>query len=297
VDLSFQSGRGTRFTLAVPLTLTTLRAVLVGAGGQTFAFVGTNVLKLVRVQPADLRSIGGRDMLSLGGTPLPVAALAETLGLRAREPAGNSGKAPALVVAAGDKQMVFVVDELFTEQEIVVKRLGARIRRLRHVSGATILPSGRIALVLNAANLVRSALTRAAGRALAAVPDKLVSSAKKRVLIAEDSVTTRTLEKSILEAAGYEVATAVDGADAWQLLQERGADVLVSDVEMPRLDGFALTEAVRGSKRFRDLPVILVTARETEADKAQGIAVGANAYLVKSAFDQKNLLETIAQLL
>src|SRR5262249_2622148 len=145
-------------------------------------------------------------------------------------------------------------------------------------------------LVLSAANLIRGALARpAAGAAAAAAAE---APAKKRILVVDDSVTTRTLEKSILEAAGYEVAAAADGAAAWRLLHERGADLLVSDVEMPRMDGFALAEAVRASNRFRELPVVLVTARESEPDKARGVAVGADAYLVKSAFDQKNLLET-----
>jgi CheY-like chemotaxis protein len=135
---------------------------------------------------------------------------------------------------------------------------------VRHASGATVLPSGRVALVLNAANLVRSALGRPPARGLAPALARPARAAKQRVLVAEDSVTTRTLGKSILEAAGYEVAVAPDGAAAWDLLQERGADLLVSDVEMPRMDGIALTEAVRASKRFRDLPVVLVTARATE---------------------------------
>jgi two-component system, chemotaxis family, sensor kinase CheA len=305
VDLSFVAGQGMRFTLAVPLTLTTLRALLVAAGGQICAFVGTNVQKLVRVDPMDLRSIEGKEMLPLGGAPLPIASLAETLGLPHRSPVADapgrrSGKLLALVVAAGDRRMAFVVDEFLTEQEIVVKNLGARIRRMRHVAGATILPSGQIALVLNAANLVRTALTQPAGRPGLSLKDAhapVAVEAKKRILVAEDSVTTRTLEKSILEAAGYEVAVAVDGADAWRLLQERGADLLVSDVEMPRMDGFMLTETVRGSQRFRDLPVVLLTSHETEQDKARGAQVGANAYLIKGAFDQRNLLETIAQLL
>ena len=297
VDVSFNLNQGTRFTLAVPLTLTTLRALLVAAGGQTFAFVGTNVQKLVRVDPADLRSIEGREMLPLGGSPLPVASLAETLGLRNREPAAVRGKLLALVVAAGDRRMAFVVDEFLTEQEIVVKSLGARIRRLRHIAGGTILPSGQIALVVNAANLLRSALTRAPARSLTAALGPSAPEAKKRILVAEDSVTTRTLEKSILEAAGYDVTVAVDGADAWRLLQERGTDLLVSDVEMPRMDGFLLTEIVRGSTRFRDLPVVLLTSHQTEQDKARGAQAGANAYLIKAAFDQRNLLETIAQLL
>ena len=157
VDLTFTPQRGTRFTLAVPLTLTTLRALLVVAAGQTFALVGTNVQKLLRVAPEELRSIGGREMLSLGGSPLPVASLADTLGLDRPAPSSN-GRAtvPVVIVAAGDRHMAFVVDELLSEQEVVVKRLGARIRRVPHVAAATILPSGQIALVLNAANLVRT---------------------------------------------------------------------------------------------------------------------------------------------
>jgi two-component system chemotaxis sensor kinase CheA len=310
VDLTFAPGSGTRFTLAVPLTLTTLRALLVVAGGQTFAFVGTNVQKLLRVTTQELRSVGGREMLSLGGAPLPVASLAETLGLdRANTPHPspseggvdrvNGNKVPVVIVAAGDRKMAFVVDELLAEQEVVVKRLGSRICRLPHIAAATLLPSGRIALVLSAANLVRSALERlrATGRGRSAVLAAPATVVKKHLLLAEDSLTIRTLEKTILEAAGYEVTVAVDGADAWRLLNERGADLLVSDVEMPRMDGFALTSAVRDSPRFRALPVVLVTAREKDEDKARGIEVGANAYLVKSAFDQRNLLETIAQLL
>lgn len=295
VDLMFSEGRGSRFTLAVPLTLTTLRALLVTAGGQTFAFVGTNVQKLVRVNPADFRSIEGRPTLSLGDAPMPVAGLAETLGMSGRDLKKVGGRFLALIVAAGDGRMAFLVDDVLAEQEIVVKSLGSRIRRMRHLAGGTILPSGRIALVLNAASVVRTALTQLSGSLTkATVAGPVV--AKKRLLLAEDSVTIRTLEKSILEAAGYDVTVAVNGAEAWELLQESGADLLVSDVDMPLMDGFALAEAIRGSERFRNLPVVLVTARETAQDKARGAEIGADAYLVKSAFDQTNLLETIAQL-
>jgi two-component system chemotaxis sensor kinase CheA len=298
IDLHSETGRGTRFTLAVPLTLTMLRAILLRAGGQTFALIGTNVQKLVRVDPASLRRVGGRRMLPLDGTLLPVASLAQTLALPAGERAGGNARLSMVILAAGDKRLAFVVDEFIAEQEIVVKNLGPRIRRLRHVCGATILPSGRIVLVLNAANLIRGAL--AAGDAPSVLGDGHEPAAaveRKRIIVADDSVTTRTLERTILEAAGYEVTVAVDGQAAWQLLQERGADLVVSDVEMPRLDGFGLTETIRASERFRTLPVVLITSREAEADKARGIAAGADAYVIKSAFDQHNLLETIAQLL
>jgi two-component system chemotaxis sensor kinase CheA len=295
VDLTSVAGQGTRFTLTVPLTLTTLRAVLVRAAGETFAFAGTNVQRFVRAATDDLRCVAGRQMLALGGTPLPLASLAGALG-RAAAPVEPAARQPILVLAAGEKRMAFAVDELLAEQEIVVKSLGPRIRRMRFVSGATLLPSGRIALVLNAANLIRSALASSPA-AVAAAPPAAAAPVKKRLLVVDDSVTTRTLEKSILESAGFEVATAVDGRAAWQLLQEQGADLLVSDVDMPNMDGFELTEAVRGSPQLKSLPIILVTARESDADKARGIQVGADAYLVKSAFDQRNLLETIAQLL
>jgi two-component system chemotaxis sensor kinase CheA len=294
VDVTFSPGRGTRFALAVPLTLTTLRALLVGVGGQTLALAGTSVQKLVRVGPADLATVAGRDMLRLGDAPLPVAGLAETLGLTPRAPATAAARRPAVIVAAGERRMAFVVDEFIAEREVVIKNLGSRLRRVPLVSGATILPSGKIALVLNAANLIRAGLARGPA---AAVPAAVTPPAKRRILVADDSVTTRTLEKSILEAAGYEVLVAADGAAAWRLLQERGADLLVSDIEMPRMDGLALAEAVRASPRFRELPIVLVTARASEEDRARGARAGADAYLVKSAFDQKNLLETIAQLL
>jgi len=189
------------------------------------------------------------------------------------------------------------VDELIAEQEIVVKGLGDRIRRVRNFSGATILPSGRIALVLNAAALIRAAMSQSVGPTPAPVPAMTGSRAKKRLLVVDDSVTTRSLEKSILEAAGYEVVTAADGEAGWKLLQEQDVDLVITDIEMPRMDGFELTEAIRRSKRSHELPVILISARCSDRDKARGIEVGADAYIVKSTFDQKELLEALGQLL
>jgi two-component system, chemotaxis family, sensor kinase CheA len=294
IDMDFAPGQGTRFSLAVPLTLTIVRALLVGAGGQPFAFVGTNVEKLARVRLDSIRSVEGRDMVLFGAAPIPIASLSSSLGLANQQAAGANGTVAVAVIRAGEKRMAFVVDELLSEQEIVIKAIGPRIRNPRYASGAAILPSGKIALVLNATNLVQNALLRKIPGRVAAKPAEAV---RRRIILAEDSLTTRTLEKHILETAGYEVLAAPDGEAAWRLLQERGADVLVSDIEMPRMDGFALTERVRASKRFQKLPVVLVTARQTERDKARGAEVGADAYLVKSGFDQRKLLEAIAKLL
>jgi two-component system chemotaxis sensor kinase CheA len=150
-------------------------------------------------------------------------------------------------------------------------------------------------LLLNAGQLVRTALARAPERAIPR--GEQAPKPRKRLLVVDDSVTTRSLEASILEAAGYEVTACADGVAAWQLLQEREFDLVVSDIDMPRMDGFALTEAVRDARKRPNLPVVLVTARASDEDKARGLAVGANAYLIKSAFNQTNLLETVAQLL
>jgi two-component system chemotaxis sensor kinase CheA len=297
VDFSFESGRGTSFVLTSPLTLSTVRALLLDCGGQTFAIDGTSVHKLLRVGRDDLRSIEGQEVLLLGGAPVPIIALRALLGMQYREPAHPGGKLHVIVLSAENHRMAFVVDELLDEQEVVIASLGARLGRIKNFLGATILPTGRIALILNPIHLVRSGIGLSSAETLSPALTEIVPPAKKRLLVVEDSVTTRTLEKSILETAGYEVVVAANGSQAWQLLQEKEVDLVIADIEMPRMDGFALTEAIRGSKRFRDLPVILLTALESDKDKTRGLEAGADAYLLKSTFDQKNLLETIAQLL
>jgi two-component system chemotaxis sensor kinase CheA len=297
VNVTWIPGAGTTFTISVPLTLTMLRALLLRAGRNTFAIASANVHKLVRLSAADLRSVGGREMVALGHdhAPIVVTSLSRVLGFSG--PA-NLPEAPllAVIVAVGETRVALIVDEFLAEQDLMIKSLGRHIRRAPIISGATLLPSGRVALVLNAGNLVRSALGLKAEKSVFGAIEQAAVERRKLLIVADDSVTTRGLEKSILEGAGYEVRVAPDGQAAWQMLQDYGADLLVSDVEMPNLDGFGLTATVRGSERFRDLPVVLVTARESEADKARGLKVGANAYLVKSGFDQGHLLETIAQL-
>jgi two-component system, chemotaxis family, sensor kinase CheA len=300
VEIHSEAGRGARFTLTVPLTLTTINALLVRAGGQTLGFSSANVRTLVRFAVDAVRRIAGREVLpparEASGAPAPLVRLADVLGFPETETPAADGRLIAVIVAAGDRPTAFVVDEVLGEQQIVVKSLGARIRRARLVSGATLLPSGGIALVLNVARLVQAADGRST-RAVAAGTPQPALRPVRRLLVAEDSVTTRTLMKSILESHGYDVTVAVDGQDAWSKLQQAGYDLVVSDIDMPGLSGFALTEAIRGAPRLRELPVVLLTARDSDEDKARGVAVRADAYLVKSAFDQRHLLETIAQLL
>ena len=294
VDVASERGRGTRFALTLPLTLVTIRGLLVTLGGQPFVIDSASVVRLVRIAAGDLRSVEGRDVLLLGERPVPAVPLADILGLPPVGPRAGGEKLTIVLLAAGGRSAGFVVDEAVGEQEIVVRSLGRRLKRAKNIGAATILPTGRIALVLHSPDLLDGALSGAFRQRPA---PEVAQAARSRVLLADDSLTTRTLEKSILEAAGYEVTAAADGLEAWNALRQHGADLVVSDVEMPRMDGFALVEAMRGSPRFRETPVVLVTARESEQDKARGLAVGADAYLVKSAFDQQKLLDAVAQLL
>ena len=297
VDVTSGPNAGTRFTLTVPLTLTTIRCLTAVVGDQTFAIPTSTVEQIVRFGADNVGSVGGREMLLLGGSPIPLASLSDTLGKRQLKPLGRDSKILAIILSAGEQSTAFVVDELKTEQEVLIKNLGARIRRARHFSGATLLPSGRIALVLNVPNVVRTALGSTTHSNVIATEGEKTVKTRTRLLVVDDSVTTRTLMKSILETANYNVTAAVDGQHAWECMQNDSFDLVVSDVEMPRMDGFELTSSIRGVATFNELPVILVTARGTDEDKARGIQVGANAYLVKSSFDQRNLLETIEQLI
>lgn len=296
VELSSTAGQGTCVSLTVPLQVATVRALLLTAARQTFALPLSNLVRLMRVEPHELGSAAGRDVLLTDNPPIPVVSLAGVLGIDEEQPEEKTGKLALVVVQSGSRQAALIVDALLEERELVVKNLGPRLAGLRHVAGGAVLPTGRIALILNAAELVERALSLPLRPGVTAIRKTGVER-RRRLLLAEDSVTTRCLEKSILEAAGYEVMTAVDGADAWRRLQEEGADLVVADVEMPHMDGFTLCEAIRGSRRFRDLPVVLVTAHETENDKARGLEAGANAYLPKSTFDQRQLLEVIGRLL
>jgi two-component system chemotaxis sensor kinase CheA len=297
VDVSFKAGQGTKFTLVVPLTLTSIRVILVEASSQVYAIDTIGVHRVLRINADEILSIEGRRVLLIAGIPVPLATLSEALGFRGSAPLAGGGKIPVVVLAAGNRLAAFVVDDLQSEREVIVRALGPRLRHVKYVSGGTILPDGRIALILNASDLIQQALNLPAAASLPDAQANTPRSAKKRLLVADDSVTVRTLQKNILESAGYDVIAAVDGMEAWRLLSEKGADLVISDVEMPRMDGFSLTEAIRESKRFRELPVILVTAMESDADKARGLAAGADAYCLKSTFDQKDLLATIARLL
>jgi two-component system chemotaxis sensor kinase CheA len=298
-------GQGTCFVLSVPLTLATTRVILLEMAGQIFALSSLAVERAARVQIAQLIMIEGNKVVPIGGMPIPIVELADIL----ERPRGESQAArvgteqvwrPFVVLHQGDRRIALLVDQLIGEQEIVVKSLGWPLRAVRNVAGAAVLGSGQTVIILNATDLLRTGLKVIAGRrtygATAAAESKAVPR-KPRLLVVEDSLTTRALEMSILEAAGYTVVAAANGMEALQLLRSQDIDLVVSDVEMPLLDGFALTTEVRRDEKLRHIPVILVTSLETQEYRERGAAVGADAYVLKSQFHQGLLLDTVGRLL
>lgn len=287
-------GAGTAFHIVLPVTLATFKGVLVAAGGQTFVIPTAKIERVARVRRDEIRTVENRETIALDGPALALAHLDGVLSLPPRPPEGDF--AEVIVLGAGEKRIGFAVDAVLGEQEVLVKNIGRPLRRVRNIAGATVLASGSPALILNTADLLKSAV-RAAGASPAASP--VATGAEKRVrhiLVADDSVTSRMLFKNILESAGYRVATAVDGVEALTALKTDEFDLLVSDVEMPRMDGFDLTAKVRAENKLAELPVVLVTAMGSREHQERGIDVGADAYIVKSSFDQGNLLEVIRKL-
>jgi two-component system, chemotaxis family, sensor kinase CheA len=294
VEVQTEPRAGTTFVLECAPALATVRALLVRVGTQTLALPISAVSRALRIRPEDIRRAEGRNVLSGEETPTPVVTLARVLGLTSAEPARPA--TPAVLLCAGAASVALLVDELVTEQELIVRPLADIAERPPHVSGAALLSSGAVTLLLNPFTLVEAARAERSD-AHAVEPRTQPEQRRRRILVVDDSITTRTLEQSILEAVGYDVSTAVDGADAWRFLQEHLADLVVSDVEMPRVDGFALCRLIRASKRLRDLPIVLVSALESTQHRQRGLEVGADAYLGKSSFDQERLLELIRQLI
>ncbi|MBN1527503.1 MAG: response regulator [Thermoleophilaceae bacterium] len=296
VAVRSDSGLGTTFRLVVPSSLATFRGVFVEAAGRRFVIPTAGVVRAGRVTPEEIKTIGNRPTVALGGHAVALARLRDVLELSGPDGRESDAARPLVLVRASGREVAFVVDEVLGEQEVMVKSLGRQLVRVRNVGGACIAGSGAVVPILNVVDLVESAAAAGAPQPTAAGAES-APERRSRLLLAEDSITARALVKGILEGAGYEVVAAVDGLDALTRLKSEPFDLLVSDVDMPRMNGFELTAKIRADRKLAELPVVLVTALGSQRDREYGIEVGANAYIVKTDFDQGNLLEIIRRLL
>lgn len=298
VTVASEPHNGTTFRMVLPLTLSTCRGVLVGVGEQTFIVPAAGVERVARIDKAAFKTVENRETVVLNGEALSYVRLADCLLIARKEKSGDDGGViPLFVIGSGASRIAFGVDAILDEQEVLVKSLGPQLSRVRNIAGASILGTGKVAAILHPGDLVKSAIKGAAAPAAALYQPEAAEAVRRSVLVAEDSITARTLLKNILETSGYRTITAVDGIDALTQLKTNEIDLVVSDVDMPRMNGFDLTAKIRASREFADLPVVLVTSLDSSEDRERGIDAGANAYIVKSSFDQSNLLDVIKRLI
>jgi two-component system chemotaxis sensor kinase CheA len=294
ITVRSKPGLGTRFTIKLPLTLATTQALLVSTAGETLAIPVTAVEVTRVITPEEVTSIEGREALLLDGRPILLVDLARVLGYG--ESPVRRREIPVVVLSSTDDEVAFAVDQLIGEQEVIIKPLGGQLRKVANFSGATLLGDGKVSLIINVFDLVKSA-RKLAGTSVAPKRVDLVEARTRSIMVVDDSITTRTMERNLLEAAGYRVVTASDGLDAFTKLEKEPVDLLVADVEMPRMDGFELTASVKKSDRLKKMPVILVTSLDSEEDRRKGIELGADAYITKKTFDHGDLIRVVEQLI
>jgi two-component system chemotaxis sensor kinase CheA len=292
VEIRTDAGVGTEFRIIVPITLAVLPCLLVEAGGQRHAIP---MHSIVVAQNTDAESRAeGHPVVWVGSQAVPLANLAGTLGL------APDVDGPVVVVAGLTRQYAFRVGALVGQRDVVVKGLSRLLPRLDVLAGASVEPDGSIVLVLDVAGLIdraRHTRRRSGAPSVAASGPSQAKPVRAKLLVVDDALTVRELQRSILERAGYEVVTASDGVDAMSILAEAPVDLVLTDVEMPRMDGFALTEAIRAHPARGNVPVLILTSRTSEEDRQRGMEAGADGYIVKSAFNEAALLSAVERLL
>ncbi len=302
-----KAGTGTTFVIHLPVSIAVYRGIRVNVSGREFVFPSLKVERVLLVEKRSVGSVGGRVTIVDEDRVVPLTDLAALLGLETKPGKLNKSEdeLSLVIVGSGDRCQALVVDEVLGEQEILVKSLGKQLVKVPYMAGATILGSGKVVPILNVKDILENSAGRRVGNRIPGLglddslltADDYVVERDRRLLVVDDSITSRMLLQNILEAADYQVTTSVDGMAALTILKSEEFDLVVSDVEMPRMDGFELTKNIRDDERSAEIPVVLVTSLGSREDREQGVAVGANAYIVKGEFGQNNLLEVIERLL
>ena len=302
IQIESTPGQGCTFRLQLGTSLATIDALLIQVQGIIHALPMEYVPASLLVSQDEISTFEGRATLTWENQTIPVADLADVLQL-ANSPAyasiakveqQTSELRTCILVKVGEEQAGFFCDRLLDTQEVVLKPQSQLLKRVRNVSGATILPSGEVCMILNPPDLLKS-LQMQSPSLIFIKPRKTIKT-KPIILLVEDSIYVRTQEQRLLEKAGYEVVTAVDGLEGYHQLKEHDFDAVISDVEMPNLDGLSLTAKIRQHQEYKNLPIILVTTLNSDEDRKRGADAGANAYVIKGKFNQGLLLETLGKL-
>jgi two-component system sensor histidine kinase and response regulator WspE len=293
VRLTSTLGGGTRFSLLVPISRAVTRAVVVSVAGEAYAFPLLRIERLVRSDRSTVQARQGMQYLSLDGQNIGLVPLADQLGLGESRLRGDH--VDVVVVALEGRLAGFVVDAVLGEFDLATRPLDSRLGRVTDLAALAILPDGAPVVMLDVEDLMHGALDRERHllRLREEEGDGSTVQRRRRVLVVDDSISVRELERQLLSARGYEVEVAVDGMDGWSKLRDWPCDLVVTDVDMPRMDGIELTRSIKQDPKLRGLPVVIVSYRDRPEDRARGMEVRADAYLTKSDFQEHGFLDVV----
>ena len=293
------SPAGTSFAMRLPVTLSVVRAAVISIAGETYALALARLERIDRIARSELKTVEGRLTTVIRGEIVGLVHATEILQLKASTQSESADELAIVSVLAGSRTVGFVVDSFLGEEDLVVRRMDARIGDVAHVDAASIRENGDLLLILDADDLVQSALQLLEQGKLRGDEGRAAISKRKqrRVLVVEDSITVREVERQMLLRAGYAVDTAVDGMDGWNAVQKVKYDLVVSDVDMPRMNGIEFVRKMRADRRYETLPVVIVSYKDREEDRIAGLEAGASAYLTKGSFQDQSFLQTIADLI
>ena len=280
------SGAGTTFVITVPVTISTVRILTVLSGGQYYGIPTSTIIRTGSAAEHSLRELEGSLVLSIEGQPVRWVPLCDLLGTTGAAPMNNGTMRSYLLVEHEGRQVAVVVDDLEDESEVLLKPLGFPLNGLAGIVGGAVRPDGSVQVVLDVTSVAFGKIEHHSER-----PTRQAH-VSGRIMVVDDSPTTRTMLRNVFTAAGYLVRTACDGVDALERLRSQLVDLVVSDVEMPRMNGLDLTRHIKAKL---GLPVILVTGKEKEEHRREGLEAGADAYVVKSSFEGEGLLEVVKQ--
>jgi two-component system sensor histidine kinase and response regulator WspE len=297
VRVATQPGRQTVFTLQLPITMSVIRALLVDVGGEPYAFPLTRIDRILFCPHADIRTVEGRQYFDRDGVSIGLVLASQIL-----ETAGAAPVDPMPVVVISDRGQQFgmIVDAFLGERDLEVRPLDPRLGKVQDVNSASLLENGDPVLIVDVEDLVRSIDNVLMGRRLSRVEfERLAEQARqrKRILVVDDSITVRELERQLLQARGFAVDVAVDGMDGWNAVRGAHYDLVVTDVDMPRMDGIGLVGLIKGDPARREIPIVIVSYKDREEDRIRGLDAGANRYLTKSSFHDETFVDTIIDLI
>jgi two-component system sensor histidine kinase and response regulator WspE len=298
VHSSTSKGAGMRFELLLPITLSVIRSLLVEIDGEPYAFPLVHIEKTLKCGPEDIERIEGRQYISLDGQQIGLVSAREVLELQQGDVSDEIYS--IIILGPVESRYGLIVDRLLGERDLVEKVLNPRLGKVKDISSAAVTADGSPLLIFDINDLLRSIAKLISAGKIGRVGEFGIRTGEKtikRVLVVDDSITVREVERKLLISRGYEVEIAVDGVDGLNTARSGVFDLVISDVDMPRMDGIELVKQIKSDAKLRDTPVIIVSYKESDEDRMRGLEAGADSYLTKSSFHDETLLETVVNLI